>query len=75
MKENEKIKEIRKELGLTQQKMADALCISTQYLSKVENGSTEFSKEKIILLCKKFNISANWLLMDEGFMHLDKIEI
>ena len=54
--------------------MADALCVSKQYLSKVESGATEFSKEKIILLCKKFNISANWLLMDEGFMHLSEIE-
>lgn len=44
--ENEKIKEIRKELGLTQQKMADALYVSKQYLSKVENGLTELSKKK-----------------------------
>lgn len=74
MAENEKIKEIRKELGLTQQKMADALCVSKQYLSKVENGLTELSKEKIILLCEKFNISVNWLLMDKGFMYLGEIE-
>ena len=73
MAENEKIKEIRKELGLTQQEMADALCVSKQYLSKVENGLTELSKEKIILLCKKFNISVNWLLMDKGFMYLGEI--
>lgn len=59
--ENETIKEIRKELGLTQQEMADALYVSKQYLSKVENGLTELSKEKIILLCEKFNISVNWL--------------
>ena len=74
MAENEKIKEIRKELGLTQQEMADALCVSKQYLSKVENGLTELSKEKIILLCEKFNISVNWLLMDKGFMYLGEIE-
>lgn len=74
MAENEKIKEIRKELGLTQQEMADALFVSKQYLSKVENGLTELSKEKIILLCEKFNISVNWLLMDKGFMRLSEIE-
>lgn len=74
MNENEKIKEIRKELGLTQQEMADALCVSKQYLSKVENGLTELSKEKIILLCEKFNISVNWLLMNKGFMYLGEIE-
>lgn len=74
MNENEKIKEIRKELGLTQQEMADALFVSKQYLSKVENGLTELSKEKIILLCEKFNISVNWLLMNKGFMYLGEIE-
>lgn len=74
MNENEKIKEIRKQLGLTQQEMADELCVSKQYLSKVENGLTELSKEKIILLCEKFNISINWLLMNKGFMHLGEFE-
>lgn len=74
MNENEKIKEIRKELGLTQQEMADALSVSKQYLSKVENGLTELSKEKIILLCEKFNISVNWLLLNKGFMYLGEIE-
>lgn len=72
MTENKKIKEVRKALGLSQQKMADALSVSKQYLSRVESGRTGFSKEKIILLCKTFNISADWLLMDKGFMHLEK---
>lgn len=74
MNENEKIKEIRKELGLTQQEMADSIGVSKQYFSKVENGLTELSKEKIVLLCEKFNISINWLLMNKGFMYLGEIE-
>jgi transcriptional regulator with XRE-family HTH domain len=74
MKENEKIKEIRKELKLTQQVMADSIGVSKQYLSRVENGLTDLSKEKIVLLCDTYNISLNWLLMNKGSMLLGEIE-
>ncbi len=74
MFENEKIKEIRKKLKLTQQEMADSIGVSKQYFSKVENGLTDLSKEKIILLCNKYNISVNWLLLDKGFMFLGELE-
>ena len=47
MQEHEKIKKIRTKLNLTQQEMADALGVSKQYFSKVENGHTQLSKEKI----------------------------
>ena len=50
MNENEKIKAIRKTLNITQQEMADSIGVSKQYLSKVENGLTELSKEKITKL-------------------------
>lgn len=66
MEENEKIKHIRKKLGITQQELAGKLGVSKQYLSKVESGGTELSKEKITLLCKTYGISLDWLLQDEG---------
>ena len=47
MQEHEKIKKIRTKLNLTQQEMAEALGVSKQYFSKVENGHTQLSKEKI----------------------------
>ncbi len=75
MNENEKIKEIRKKLGLTQQEMADELCVSKQYLSKVENGLTELSKEKITKLCNCYGISLDWILSDKGGMFLKENEI
>lgn len=75
MNENEKIKAIRKELGLTQQEMADALCVSKQYLSKVENGLTDLSKEKITKLCNCYGISLDWLLSDKGGMFIKENEI
>ncbi len=66
MLENEKIKDIRIHLGLTQQEMADSLGVSKQYLSKVEKGHTDLSKEKIVQLCSNYNVSLDWLLLDKG---------
>ena len=40
--------------------------MSKQYLSKVENGGTELSKEKITKFCKYYGISLDWLLQDKG---------
>ena len=66
MLENEKIKDIRIQLDLTQQEMADSLGVSKQYLSKVEKGHTDLSKEKIVQLCSNYNVSLDWLLLDKG---------
>lgn len=74
-KENEKIKEIRKKLGLTQQQLADKIEVSKQYLSRVENGLTELSKEKVILLCNACGISFEWYFSDFGQMLLKDQEI
>ena len=74
MQESEKIKEIRTEYGLTQQEMADAIGVSKQYLSKVENGHTDLSKEKAMVLCNEYGISLNWFLLDIGSMHIDDLE-
>lgn len=75
MNENEKIKEIRKQLGLTQQEMADSIGVSKQYFSKVENGLTELSKEKITRLCNCYGISLDWILSDKGGMFIKENEI
>ena len=68
MYENEKIKEARKALYLTQQDVADVLGVSKQYISKVEKGLTELSKEKMAIFCSEFGISMEWLLLDKGEM-------
>lgn len=72
MLENEKIKNIRTQLGLTQQEMADCIGVSKQYLSKVEKGHTDLSKEKIVKLCSNYNVSLDWLLLDKGEVFLSE---
>jgi len=68
MQEHEKIKKIRTKLNLTQQEMADALGVSKQYFSKVENGHTQLSKEKISIFSDKYGVSLDWLVNNKGQM-------
>lgn len=71
MEENFRIQSIRKALKLTQQQLADSIGVSKQYLSKVENGLTELSKEKATLLCKTHGISFDWFFAGYGQMFFE----
>ena len=46
----------RKELGLSQEKLAENLGIEVKTLSKIENGYTLFSAKTLCALCKFFNL-------------------
>ena len=58
----ERIKELRKKNGMTQEKLAEYLCISYQAISKWECGVSSPDLSAIPQLTKLFNISADELL-------------
>lgn len=58
----EKIKELRKKNGLTQEKLADYLCVSYQAVSKWETGISSPDLSLIAPLTKLFHVSADELL-------------
>ncbi len=57
-----RISKIRKDLNMNKEQFAKLIGISGQYLGTVENGVNGLSLEKIITLCKKTNVSADYLL-------------
>ena len=58
----EKIKEIRLENGLSQSKFGEMLHVSQDTVSLWEKGKALPNTEYVILICKTFDISANYLL-------------
>ena len=56
------LKTIRKERGLSQAQVAAALNTTQQQYSKYEKGLHELPASRIIVLCKLFDVSADWLL-------------
>ncbi len=64
----DRIKELRKNLGLTQQKFADRLGLKRQTIAAYEIGNIEPSDSTILLICKEFDINEEWLRTGVGEM-------
>ena len=59
---SERLKEIRKENNLTQIKLADILNVDNSMLAKYEKGNYIIATTYLYQICKKYNISADYLL-------------
>lgn len=68
---NERIKILRKALGLTQQKFADTLNIKRGAIANYEIGRNEPIDAVISLICEKFNVNEEWLRNGNGDMFLE----
>jgi transcriptional regulator with XRE-family HTH domain len=62
----ERIREIRKEKGLTQIEFSKILGITQDKLSKYENGRVGVPIEIILRISDEFKISLDWLLKGKG---------
>lgn len=65
MKTSEKIYDLRKCSGMSQEEMADDLGVSRQTISKWENGSAMPELEKVIQLSRLFHVSTDYILLEE----------
>ena len=65
---NERIKKLRKAIGLTQQEFAERLNIGRGTLANYEVGRNEPIDAVIALICKEFSVNEHWLRTGEGEM-------
>lgn len=71
---NERIKELRKKLGLTQQKFADKIKIDRVTLARYEAGSITPSNAVVELICREFGVNESWLRDGIGEMSREGAE-
>lgn len=64
----ERIKDLRNSLKLTQQKFADRLGLKRQTIAAYEIGNIVPSDSTLLLICKEFNVSEEWLRYGTGEM-------
>ena len=57
----ERVKTIRKKLGLTQEEFAKEIGISRANIGNIEYGRVALTDRNITLICKTFNVNENWL--------------
>lgn len=61
MKYNERIREIREDNSLTQQKIADLLNIGQRTYADYESGKTRIPIDSLLILAKFYNVSMDYI--------------
>lgn len=64
----ERIKELRKALGLTQKEFGERLGVKPNTIGTYEIGRNEPIDAVVALLCREFNVNETWLRTGEGDM-------
>lgn len=65
---NERIKELRKTLGLSGEKFGENIGLNRAAISKIENGAVGVSESNIKLICLTYNVNEDWLRTGQGSM-------
>lgn len=65
---NERIKMIRKELGISQRVFCDGIFLSHSFYSKIETGARNTNNRVNELICTKYKVNKDWLLTGKGDM-------
>lgn len=69
---DERIKELRKALGLTQQEFSDRIGVKRNTIAQYESGRNEPLDAVITLICRTYCVSEEWLRTGEGEMFQPK---
>lgn len=65
----DRIKKIRKDADLTQEKFAERLGIKRNTVATYETGKSEPMDNIIVSICREFNVNKDWLLTGKGDMY------
>lgn len=69
---NDRIKELRKSLGLNQAEFGAKVGISNTAVSKWESGENAVPDSAILNICREFGVNETWLRTGAGDMHRAK---
>lgn len=64
----DRLKELRKALGLKQREVAERLGVSVGQIGIWESGKATLPRARIYQLCKEYNVRREWLEHGEGEM-------
>lgn len=68
MDEKDRLKELRKRLGLTLEKFGERIGLKKTVLSEYENGRKSMTPRTKLAICREFGVSEKWLETGEGTM-------
>jgi len=71
---NDRVKELRKELGLTLEKFGQHLGVGKTAINKIEKGENNVTEQMTKAICREFNVDYFWLtegIGDEMFIKME----
>ena len=71
MAQGERVKEIRKSLGLTLEKFGEKLGVGKTAISKIEKGERNLTEQMTISICREYNVNYDFLTYGDGEMFDD----
>ena len=71
MTQGERIKVIRKELGLTLEKFGEKLGVTKTTISRLEKGVNNLTDQMARSICREYNVDYDYLMYGEGDMFTD----
>lgn len=71
MTQGERIKAIRKELGLTLEKFGEKLGVTKTTISRIEKGVNNLTDQMARSVCREYNVDYDYLMYGEGYMFTD----
>ena len=71
MTQGERIREVRKTLGLTLEKFGEKIGMKKNSVSQIENGKNSVTEQVVKSICREFNVDYIWLTTGDGEMFID----
>lgn len=71
MTQNDRVKEIRKALGLTLEKFGEKVGVTKQTVSRIENGINNLTEQMTKSICREFGVDYMWLTTGDGEMFVE----
>lgn len=71
MTQNERVKELRKALGLTLERFGEKLGIQKSAVSKIERGENNLTEQMTKSICREFGVDYIWLTTGDGEMFVE----
>lgn len=65
---NERLKEIRNNLGLNQIEFGEGLSLTRDHISRMEKGTRSITTKTINMISKVYGVNKEWLLTGKGEM-------
>ena len=71
MTQGERIREVRKALGLTLEKFGERIGVTRGSMSNIENGNRNLTEQMTKSICREFSVDYMWLTTGDGEMFID----